>query len=294
MVTSLSIHKYETLIKIVELGNITKAAMALGYSQSAVSHMVSSLENEWNVKLLIRDSQGVTLTREGELLFPTIQRIVTENKSLLNKISELHNLEKGTIHLGAFPSALINFVPKLIKSFTAAYPQIQFIIRQGGYKDIEQQIFDGHLDCGFVRMPTFLDIDTIPLLKERLLAVFPEGAHSEQGSFPLQEIEHESLIMERDLEHETLDLIQKNNINIGMKYASNYDYSILSMIANGLGMCILPELMLQDTPYHLTIKELDPPAFRTIAIAYNREYLSPAAHKFVQHVQAFQQLNSSL
>lgn len=281
----MSIHKYETLIKIVELGSITKAAVALGYSQSAISHVVSSLESEWNVKLFLRDAQGVKLTREGNLLFPTINKIVTENNSLLNQIYELKNIEKGTIHLGAFPSALIHFVPKLIKSFTSMYPQIQFIIRQGGYREIEQQIFDGQLDCGFVRMPANLDIETIPLFQERMLAVFPEGTRPEQETVPIADIGAESLIIEKDLEQETLDLLQKNHINVGMKYASNYDYSILSMIANGLGMCILPELMLQDTPYHLTIKELDPPIFRSIAIAYHKEYLSPATQKFVQHVR---------
>ena len=287
MVFKVSTHKYETFIKIVELGNITKASVELGYSQSAISHVVSSLENELNIKLLIRDRQGVRLTREGEHVFPTIKKIVQEKKNLVYQISELQNLESGTIHVGAFISALLHYVPKLIKSFSNKYPQIQFVVNHGGYQEIEELIYEGNIDCGFVCLPTSLKIETIPLFKDRLLAIFPEGTRPEQERFPIEEIENQSIIMQKEMEYEVLDMLKKYNLNADIKYSSDFEYSMLPMVVNGLGMCILPELLLQDTPYKLAIKELDPPAFRTIGIGYNKQYFSPAAQKFVEHVRNY-------
>lgn len=281
----MSTHKYETFIKIVELGNITKAAVELGYSQSAISHVVSSLENELNIMLLIRDRQGVRLTREGEQVFPTIKKIVQEKKNLVNQISELKNVESGTIHVGAFISALLHFVPKLIKSFTEIYPNVQFVVSHGGYQEIEALIYEGNIDCGFVCMPTGLNIESIPLFKDRLLAIFPEGTRPEQERFPIEDIEKESIIMQKEMEYEVLDMLKGYQLNADIKYSSDFEYSMLPMVVNGLGMCILPELLLQDTPYKVTIKELEPPAFRTIGIGYNKDYCSPAAQKFIDHVR---------
>lgn len=281
----MSTRKFETFIKIVELGNITKAAVELGYSQSAISHVVSSLENELNIKLLIRDRQGVRLTNEGVELFPTIKKIVQEKKNLLNQISELQNLENGIIHVGAFISTLLHFVPQLIKSFTAIYPKVQFMVSHGGYQEIEELICEGAIDCGFICLPASQNIETIPLFKDRLLAVFPEGTRPEEERFPIKDIEHESLIMQKEMEYEVLDMLKDYNLTADIKYSSDFEYSMLPMVENGLGMCILPELLLQDTPYKLSIKELDPPAFRTIGIAYHNDFISPAARRFLDHVK---------
>ena len=57
--------KFDVFLKAIETGSITRAANAMGYSQSAISHAISSLEDELNVRLLLRDRAGVRLTKEG-------------------------------------------------------------------------------------------------------------------------------------------------------------------------------------------------------------------------------------
>ena len=64
------LNKYQILLKTVELGNITRAAEALGYTQSAVSRAVADLEREWDLELLTRSHSGVALTSYGESLLP--------------------------------------------------------------------------------------------------------------------------------------------------------------------------------------------------------------------------------
>ena len=277
--------KYEVLIKIVEIGNITRAAAELGYSQSAISHVVSTLEREWNVKLLHRDRQGVRLTSEGEALMPGIRRVVKENRSLLKQIGEMQRLERGLIHVGGFPSALNNLIPQLTAAFSELYPKIQFKFHHGGYQDIEQLIEEGRLDCGFVQIPTTVPIETVSLFKERILAIFPDGTRPEQKRFPISDLAQETFIMVRNIEYELSDVLSNYKVIMNQRFYCDYDYSIVPMVANGLGMCILPELVLTNTPHKLEIKELDPPFYRTVGIGYNKNTISRATQVFIDYAK---------
>ena len=50
----MDIEKYKFFLKVVELGNLTKAAESMGYSQSGASHIIKTMENELGIRLLIR------------------------------------------------------------------------------------------------------------------------------------------------------------------------------------------------------------------------------------------------
>ena len=85
----LKMQRYIALQKIVELGSFTKAANLLGYTQPAMSQMISSLEKELSVKLLYRSRYGVHLTLEGEKLYPFIQRTMAQYQSMLEMVKEI-------------------------------------------------------------------------------------------------------------------------------------------------------------------------------------------------------------
>jgi len=69
----MSFQKYMALLKTVELGSISRAAEQMGYTQSAISRMISDLENEWQVELLHRGRGGIEMTSAGQQLLPLLQ-----------------------------------------------------------------------------------------------------------------------------------------------------------------------------------------------------------------------------
>ena len=75
-------NRYIALQKIIELGSFTKAADALGYTQSSISQMIASLENELAIKLLTRSRVGVKLTIEGAELYPYIERSIISYRAM--------------------------------------------------------------------------------------------------------------------------------------------------------------------------------------------------------------------
>ena len=91
------------LQKIVELGRFTKTAEKLGYTQSAVSQMIASLEEELSIKLLYRSRIGIRLMLEGEELYPFIQRNVLQYQAMHEKADEI-----SCIHITQLGARLIS------------------------------------------------------------------------------------------------------------------------------------------------------------------------------------------
>ena len=132
------------------------------------------------------------------------------------------------------------------------------------------------------------------MFQDELFAVFPPGTRPEQKTFPIEDIDKEPFIMVKELEHGVQGLLKKYHVQIAKKLYSDYDYGILPMVANGLGMCIFPGLMLRNLPYELEIKALEPPAFRSIALGYHKDLLSPRTKQFSAHVQSSLQKQAEL
>lgn len=91
----MSIRKYIAYLRTVETGSITQAANELGYTQSAVSKMISDLEQDWQVKLLTRNHSGIEISSDGMVLLPTIREIVKDYEDLNFAVSELHGVQSG-------------------------------------------------------------------------------------------------------------------------------------------------------------------------------------------------------
>ncbi len=118
--------RFIALQKIIDLNSFTKAGEALGYTQSSMSQMISSLEEELSIKLLHRSRVGVKLTLEGEELYPFIQKSIFQYQSLQEKAKEIKGLETGTIRIGTLASISCHWMPKLLKGFQELYPKVQF------------------------------------------------------------------------------------------------------------------------------------------------------------------------
>lgn len=80
--------------------------------------------------------------------------------------------------------------------------------------------------------------------------------------------------------------LRENRSRPKITYSAKDDYAVMAMVEQGLGMSILPELLLKRTPYKLQKKELDPPLYREICLAYKKDQtLPPAARRFLHFVR---------
>ncbi len=281
----MSIRKYEVFLKTVDLGNLTRAAQLLGYTQSALSHIIASLEAELGVKLLRRGRSGVSLTEEGAHLLPYFRSICQKNDLMMQKVSELQNLETGTIRIGTFLSVTLHMLPKLIASFRELHPNIEFELLQGNYEDIANHLSDGRIDFGFMRAPAPESFVEHILVQEKFLAIFPPKREDLPTVFPTEALKDEDYLLRPDtLDGELGRVLKQSGYRPAITYAYKDDYAIMALVEEGLGMTILPELLIKGAPYHIQTREISPPIYRNISLCYPRQQsLSEAAEQFVSH-----------
>ncbi|MCI9078530.1 MAG: LysR family transcriptional regulator [Lachnospiraceae bacterium] len=284
----MNIQKYLAFVKTVEYGSFTKAAEILHYSQSGISRMINDLEKEWKVILLERSKAGVKLTSDGVRLLPHAKSVCMEYEKLQMQVDELNGLQSGLIRIGTFSSVATHWLPKIIKEFQKDYPNIDYELLLGDYKEIEEWIADGRVDCGFLRLPTHPDFQAIFLEQDKLFAILPENhALANCDKFPIHALSEEPFILlEKGDKAEISEIFERCNLIPNVRFTTWDDYAIMSMVENGLGISILPQLILKRVPYNIVIKELDIPAYRNIGLALrNKKAASLAVKRFLDYLQ---------
>ncbi|MCI7789574.1 MAG: LysR family transcriptional regulator [Lachnospiraceae bacterium] len=283
-----NIQKYMAFIKAVEYGSFTKAAEALAYSQSGISRMIGDLEKEWKVSLLERDRAGVRLTSDGIKLLPYAKSVCNEYQKLQMQVDELNGLQSGLIRIGTFSSVATHWLPNVIKEFQKDYPNIDYELLLGDYTEIENWIQEGRVDCGFLRLPTQPDLESIFLAKDKLLVILPENHPlAECERFPVKALENDPfMLLEKSAKAEISKIFERWNITPKVHFTTWDDYAIMSMVESGLGISILPELILKRIPYHIVIKELDVPAYRNIGLVMrDQKTVSIAVKRFMEYLK---------
>lgn len=284
----MNIQKYMAFIRTVEYGSFTKAAEILNYSQSGISHMINDLEKEWGVSLLERGRSGVRLTSDGLKLLPFAKNVCNEYQKLQVQIDELNGLQSGLIRIGTFSSVATHWLPNVIKEFQKDYPNIDYELLLGDYTEIENWILEGRVDCGFLRLPTLPEFDTIFLEQDKLLVVLPENHPlADCIKFPIKSLcDYPFMLLEKGAKAEVSEIFERCNIFPKIHFTTWDDYAIMSMVESGLGVSILPQLILQRTPYRIISKELEIPAYRKIGLALrNKKGTSLAVKRFLDYIE---------
>lgn len=284
----MSLPKYEIFRTVVELGSLSKAAETLQLTQSAVSHAIASLEAEFGFTLLIRNRSGTNLTENGNHMLVYMQEMLKLNEQMLQEASKINGIETGIVRIGTFPSVSIQWIPLILKTFQKDYPLINIKLYEGNYHDITEWISEGKIDFGFLSLPVASSFDTILIKKDPLLCIIPD-------THPLY---HNQLIHYGDLHQEpfimpksTIDndvsrIFKKHQITPSIQYEIEEDQAIIAMVQNGLGISILPSMILYRLPDTVRAIPLEGNYSRSIGIATTSfKRLSPGAEKLIQHIQ---------
>lgn len=276
-------NRYIALQKIVEVGSFSKAAELLGYTQPALSQMIASLERELNIKLLYRSSHRVCLTVEGERIFPALQKAVAQYLSMQEIIKEIQGLETGVIRIGTLSSVSCHWLPQLIGGFQKQYPNVAFVLHQGDNNSIPEWVRMGEVDFGFVNMSVYNG--KAAFLKEgEYRAVLPvQHPLSGQEYVTLSQLaEYPFLVIEEGSFSRPMEAFRELSLQPKVRLCVHDDYSILSMVESGLGVSILPELVLRKTNYQIKILPLKPAITRKIGfIAKDKNELPLATKSFI-------------
>lgn len=284
----MNLQKYLSFVKTAEYGSFTKAAEILNYTQSGISRMIADLEKEWGITLFERSKNGVKPTSDGVKLLPYARNLCADFEKLKMQVDELNGLQSGLIRIGTFSSVATHWLPNIIKEFQKDYPNIDYELLLGDYDEIEEWVHTGRVDCGFLRLPTHTDLETVFLERDKLMAIIPENHPlRECERFPVSALCNEPfMLLEKGAKAEISEIFERNNLTPNVKFTTWDDYAVMSMVESGLGIAILPELILKRVPYKIIAKELDVTAYRNIGLALrDRKTASPAMKRFLEYLR---------
>lgn len=283
----MEINKLKILLKVIAQGNMTKASEDISYSQSGISHVVKALERDFGFPLLVRNRIGVEATEDCKRVLPAIQQIIYWNEQLEQIAASVKGVTIGKVRIGTFTSMSVHWLPKIIKLFQSQYPNVEIELVEGGDQSLADGIENGLIDIGFGRKPVEMQTDWLPLFEDCLMAVLPAGSF-EGKAFPIKHFHHAPFIaLPEYFDHEVADIFQEAGIVPDIKFSSTDDYTIISMVEQGVGISVLPQMVLQGYKHcHIQAISLDPYHQRQLGIVLpSMNSASPATRKFIECTQ---------
>jgi len=304
----LDVRRLRVLCEVAREGSFSGAALALGYTQPAVSRQIALLEAEVGTTLVRRVPQGAVLTDAGSLLVERGETVLARLNDIEHELKALAGLEGGRVRLASFASAAASIVPLAIAEFRARYPAVELIVVMSDPIDSLPRLRAGELDLALshdaLGTPDAdggalstgggvqaAGIELVHLFDDPMYVAMP-AAHTLAAASPLSLAsfcdEPWMLATTHSCPDSRLFLRACHAAGFEPRIAfQNDDYpAILGFVAAGVGVALIPDMVARGVRDDVVVRELDPPAPpRPIVLLLPAGYVSPAAVAMVDVLQ---------
>lgn len=270
---------YEIFAAVAELSSFQKTAERLNVTPSAVSHAISQLENRLGLALIIRNRSEMSLTQDAQALLPIVERLLNEERQVLNLADHLRGLRGGKITIGAFSSVCINWLPTIIRDFSQEYPDVEIAIVQASFAEIQRDVRLGKVDIGFTTLPVTDSLAVFPLIKDEIQCVTQEDFTPLNGhSISKQDLIDQHFILQKsDYDQDTKAALDYYNVHLNAINFSIDDQSIIALVEAGLGLGILPKLALKKLSGNVRVYPFEKSYYRELGLIINHSQLAVPA-----------------
>lgn len=262
--------KIKALLVALDRGSLSSAAGELGYTQSGLTHMMNSLEDELGLNILVRSKQGVSLTGAGQALLPELLALSQAADALEESAGQLRERSYSTLRLGAYSSISRHWLPSILSAFQRMSPDMEVSVTMSSIKDIYEAVKGGSLDCAIVSRQASLmqGLTWIPLRDDELLAILPAD-YVQEDFFPVEKFSGTDFLMPSsgfELDINPVFAAAPGKIVPRIKYTNLDDDTLVSMVAHGLGITILSRLVMQSVTAEVKALPLSPAAYRSLGL----------------------------
>ena len=277
--------KLAAFLTVNQVGNLTRAAQKMNYTQSGMTHMMNALEKELGVALLRRGRNGVSLTPEAAHLLPKIEAMVSAARDLESALDAMKGSAVNRIRVGAYSSMAEHWLPEILRCFRQEIPGAAVELRTLTAAEIFAMLRAGELDCAFVSyQPEALGdgLEWIPLYNDELVAVLPEEYPVRGALFSVSDFEGQEFLMSSNgFDRDIRPVFTRNRVTPVLRGTGLDATTILSMVERGQGLSILSELVVRGRRDRVQVMPLTPPAYRELGIAL------PAAREGREQLELF-------
>lgn len=144
---------YRVFYTVANAGNISKAASELYISQPAISKSIRKLEQNLDVTLFSRNSRGVQLTEEGEILYDYVQKAFYSLQMGESQLRKINDLGIGHLHIGVSSTLCKFMLLSYLKEFIALQPHVKITIDCHSTNQTLQLLKENKIDIGLIGRP---------------------------------------------------------------------------------------------------------------------------------------------
>ena len=286
----MNIKQLETFVTVAKQLSFTKASEEMFITQSSVSKIIKSLEDELSVQLFHRTPQ-IQLTDAGKELYRHSLDVLSLLNNIPIEIGNLSKLKKGRVRIGIPPIIGSSFFPAVIGSFKAKYPDIDIRLTEVGSKVIIDELEKGNLDVGIVcSYPSDRDgYHIYPLVKSQLMVgVHVDNPLAERDILSFGDLRDEGFVFFKEdfsLYDSIIEGCTQNGFSPNIICNSSQKDFILEMVASRMGITCLPHITcahVNDDSIRFVPLE-SPKIYLNLLITWKRNrYLSYASREWIR------------
>ncbi|MDS1272105.1 LysR substrate-binding domain-containing protein [Lipingzhangella sp. LS1_29] len=266
-------------LAVAETRHFTRAAELSRVAQPSLSKQIRNLEDELGATLFSRARGNITLTPAGEVLLPLAQRILADMRTARREVQELTGMRRGLLRLGATPSLCGGLLADTLALFHRRFPGIELHVEEGGSRDLVRTMARGELDLALIILPLHSSdpaLETRPLLRESLVVASSRDRPSptSYASMRITDLAETPLVMFRrgyDLREATLQACRRAGFEPRLAVEGGEMDAVLRFVEAGLGLAIVPSMVLRNRPGLRGTPLARPRLSRTIAIAHRKD-----------------------
>ena len=281
--------KYEMILSVYHTHSISVTAEKYNYTQSAISQAIKSFEKELGLPLFKRTKNGMLPISNTEEIIRELRTICNAENRIADIASNLTSLKNGYIHIGTIKSIAYNWLPSMVKNFSKKYPNIHFKISMGSSSQLHDKLDQNEVDCIFVSNYLLPDnLEFYPMDTDELMLLTSRN-HSlaDKLKVNLADIKDENYIYSEDgFDFEAGGIFEQNDIHPTVLYQLDDDVAVQKMVSDGMGISVLPKLLLSNPPFDICIRPFTEHYKRTLGVAYLKDSeLDPATEAFLDYVK---------
>lgn len=250
----MNFHELNYFLTLAEQLHFGRASQLCHLSPSALTRSIQRLEESVGHPLFLRDNRTVTLTAAGEKFRSYATQILRDWNELHENLKEDGQIT-GSLSIYASVTAVYSLLPELLESYRATYPEVQLELRTGSAEQSVQQVQNGDIDLSIAALPDrqLTGLEFLPLIETDLVFVAPRNSDQ-----PLDLTRSPLVIPRSGLSRRRLDhWLRKNKIQPNINSEVSGNEGILAMVRLGCGVGIVPELVLERSPFRDEVQKIN-------------------------------------
>ena len=250
----MNLYELEAFCELAKTLHFTRTAEKVNVSPSALSRMISRLEEETGSQLFERDNRAVVLTKDGKIFAEFARNCLDNWEDLQAALAGKSTAVSGTLHVYASVTACYSIVPPFLRKLSETYPDIHLSIETGDPALAPAAVRSGRADLAVAAIPEngFTGFETFPVCRTPLVfAASTGGKYAQVSGSPQDIVSSVPLILPKaGLARERFDLwTVSRNVKPVIAAETEGNEAIMALVQLGLGIGLVPQIVLTNGPY---------------------------------------------